>query len=253
MKQISKYLFTAFVVAALAATTGGIVLTVIFVSQISNFTISRSIASRLVTLRQAAGLPEEGEYYYTSDILTSDVFTASAFDISMREINPDYVCWIMIYGTNVDYPVVRASDNERYLNTSFLGERNRYGTLFMDYRNTGEFVPHIIIYGHNTQDGSKFGTLHNFLDDEFLANHPVITLKVNDRIVEYEIFSARLTDINDPAYFLDFSAPGSFRAFLERNGAPPDAVQILTLSTCVGRVIDDNRLVVQGALRLNGS
>ena len=118
----------------------------------------------------------------------------------------------------------------------------------MDYRNVGEYVPHIIIYGYNTADGSKFGSLRNFLDDDFLANYSMITLRVNDRLIEYEIFSVRLTDVTDPAYFLDFGTPGSFRAFLERNGAPLDAVQILTLSTCVSRGDDDERLVVQGAL-----
>jgi sortase B len=119
----------------------------------------------------------------------------------------------------------------------------------MDYRCAGEYVPHIIIYGHNTRYGDMFRELHRFLDEQFLAEYPIITLKVNDRTVEYEIFSARKTDIYDPAYHLDFSAPGSFRAFAERNGAPPNAAQIITLSTCVSGNNDDERVIVQGALR----
>ena len=70
----------------------------------------------------------------------------------------------------------------------------------------------------------------------------------NDRIVEYEIFSARLTDVHDYVYFLDFSAYGAFHEFLERTGAPPNAMQIITLSTCVSRGHDNERLIVQGAL-----
>jgi hypothetical protein len=77
----------------------------------------------------------------------------------------------------------------------------------------------------------------------------VITLIVNDRIVEYEVFSARATNINDPAYFLDFSTAGSFVTFLERCGAPADARQIITLSTCVSGNDKDERVVVQGSLR----
>ena len=170
------------------------------------------------------------------------------FDLMMLEINPDFVCWIYIHGTNVDYPVVRAKNNEKYLDLTFFGERNRHGAIFMDYRNVGEFVPHIIIYGHNTRDGSKFGSLRYFLEDDFLQNYPIITITTNGRIVKYKIFSARLTDVYDPAYFLDFSEPGSFRAFLERIDAPPDASQIITLSTCVSRGRDYERLIVQGAL-----
>ena len=59
---------------------------------------------------------------------------------------------------------------------------------------------------------------------------------------------ARMTDINDPAYYLDFSKPDSYETFLKRNGAPPDAEQIITLSTCVGTG-NDRRMIVQGALR----
>ena len=177
-----------------------------------------------------------------------DPFVLAEFDRMMLEINPDFVCWIYIGGTNIDYPVVRAADNEKYLDLTFFGEPNRHGAIFMDYRNMGAFVPHIIIYGHNTRDGTKFGSLRYFLDDGFLRENPYISLITNGRVVKYRIFSARLTDVYDPAYFLDFSEPGSFRAFLERNGAPPGASQIVTLSTCVSRGRDYERLVVQGSL-----
>lgn len=172
-----------------------------------------------------------------------------AFDAGMRDINSDSICWIKIKDTNVDYPVVRGNDNETYLNTSFFGEDNVFGTLFMDYRCEGEYVPHIIIYGHNSRHGDMFGGLDKFLDEDYRAEHPVITLNVNDRTVEYEIFSARKTNIDDPAYFLDFSAPGSFQAFSEKIGAPTDAVQIVTLSTCVSGDDDDERIIVQGVLQ----
>jgi sortase B len=173
----------------------------------------------------------------------------SVLDVEMRQINPDYICWLKIEGTAVDYPVVRAIDNEKYLNLSFYGEENTYGTLFMDYRNKGDYVPHIIIYGHNTKTGDVFGGLRNYLDEKYRAAHPVITIKVNDRMVEYEIFAARRTDINDPAYFLDFNTPGSFGSFLERIGAPAEAAQIITLSTCVSAGDDDERMIVQGAFK----
>ena len=136
-----------------------------------------------------------------------------------------------------------------YLRRSFYGEHNVFGTPFMDYRNVGDFVPHIIIYGHNTAHGNMFSDLHNFLDVDFLAENTTITLAVNDREVTYEIFAARLTTVLDPAYYLDFSYYGAFQAFLERIDAPTDAVQILTLSTCVGRGDNDERVIVQGVLR----
>ena len=89
--------------------------------------------------------------------------------------------------------------------------------------------------------------LHEFLDEQFLSERPLILFMENDSLYEYEIFSARRTDIHDPAYQLDFSAEGSWAAFLESNGAPAEAEQIITLSTCIG-ADNDRRMIVQGSL-----
>jgi sortase B len=173
-------------------------------------------------------------------------------DAQMREANDSYIGWLKIEGTTIDLPVVRGRDNVRFLNTTFGGATNSIGAIFADYRNVGEYVPHIIIYGHNAEDtdGNRlmFGGLHYFLDDEYRAAHPTITLMTNDTLAEFEVFAARFTDTTDPAYYLEFSAKGSFQAFLERINAPPDATQIITLSTCVGVGNDDRRMIVQGAL-----
>ena len=175
----------------------------------------------------------------------------SPFDAHLLEINPDYAGRLKVDGTDIDFLVVRGSDNVEYLNTTFYGEENVLGAVFMDYRCTEE-MPHVIIYGHSASDENdnalKFGKLYDFLDEDFLAMHPTITFMENNSLSEFEIFSARVTDIHDHAYHLDFSAPGSFEAFLERNGAPVDAEQIITLSTCIG-MDNDIRFIVQGAFK----
>ena len=209
---------------------------------------SRNERDSLLGIAEALELNPTRPEVRVSQLETPDPYI-SAFDLEMRDINPDYTCWISIDSTAVDYPVVRGNDNEKYLSLSFYGEKNGLGTLFMDYRCTGENVPNIIIYGHNSKQGDLFGSLRNYTDKQYLSEHPIITMKVNDRIAEFEIFTARVTDVNDPAYFLDFSESGSFREFLERCGAPDDAVQILTLSTCVSGNDADERVIVQGALR----
>jgi sortase B len=175
----------------------------------------------------------------------------SPFDAYWQEVNPHYVGWLRIDGTNVDFPVVRGRDNVRYLTTSFRGEENIVGAIFMDYRNTDLSAPHIIIYGHEvrTETGEPlmFGDLHRFTDPAHKAAHPTIVFMENDTLHEFQIFAARQTNIHDPAYQLDFSEEGAFTAFLERNNAPPTATQIITLSTCIG-TNNDYRMIVQGAL-----
>ena len=178
----------------------------------------------------------------------------SALDEEMLQINQDYVCWIRISGTNIDYPVVRGYDNKTYINTSFYGEENITGAIFMDYRVVGDYVtytygeslPHIIIYGHNLQQGTMFSQLHKLRNEQFLAENNVITLIVHDQTVNFEIFSVRLSSIEDPAYFLDFDASNSFPRFANRIDAPLKAAQIITLSTCAKGGNDSARLIVQG-------
>jgi sortase B len=186
-------------------------------------------------------------------------------DVKLHEINPDYAGWLEV-GDLFKFPVVRGEDNEKYLDISFTGELNKFGAIFMDYRNIGAFEenPHVIIFGHGYTRGESyyneeenrvggryvmFGGLKYYLYDEFLEQNQIITFREGDKVYKFDVFSARLTDIHDPAYFLDFSEPGSFRAFAERCDAPPDAAQILTLSTCYSGDDDDERIIVQAALR----
>jgi sortase B len=235
---LSVFKGIAIVAVALTSTTVLAVTAMMIIANLSQRQASREEYEALQEIAEAFLTLEHEEAPYIS-----------AFDEQMRQINPDYICWIRIDGTAIDYPVVRGDDNEKYLHTSFYGEENITGAVFMDYRNVGESLPHIIIYGHNSREGDLFGELWKLLDEEFLAQYHTITIIVNDRIVEYDIFSARITDVTDPAYQIDFSIPGSFRAFAERNGAPQDAAQIITLSTCFGGDDDDERVIVQGALR----
>jgi len=175
-------------------------------------------------------------------------------DEEMLAINNEYVCWIRIDGTNIDYPVVRGPDNDKYLNISFRGEKSVTGTVFMDYRvygdllaeNSSDIIPHIIIYGHNLRQGGIFSDLRKLLDGQFLHNNNIIKLIVNDQLIEYEIFSVKRSDVEDPAYFLAFDdGSHSFARFANKIDAPLRATQILTLSTCISTGNDDERLIVQ--------
>ena len=176
-------------------------------------------------------------------------------DAELRETNSDYVGWLSLGCCTLDEPVVRGADNVRYLDTSFKGKNNKAGTIFIDYRCLGEIdeIPHFIVYGHNTSCGQKFGCLKKYLNDDFLNKNPLIVFTVEGEPIEYRIFSVRHTDISDPAYFLNFDAEGAFKAFLERNNAPLDSTQIITLSTCVDSGAKNERLIVQGARVANSS
>ena len=208
-----------------------------------NLSANRSSAAEYVALRERSVRAEFSSF----DFAETDT-GPSALELEMLEINPNFVAWMTLDGTSIDYPVVRGDDNVRYLTTSFQGTHNRNGALFMDFRNLGDLttLPHLIVYGHNSRQGGMFTDLHSFLEDSFLANNNTISLVVGNETLTFNIFSARLTDVTDYAYFIDFSADHAFTLFADRLGAPLNATQIITLSTCTNCSNDDARLIVQG-------
>jgi len=227
--------------------TIGLIIAIVIFAVVALFTTLAVISNRsnLRAAREEYDFLREFAGEIESESGGTGTAQLSALDIEMRQINPDYVCWIRIDGTNIDYPVVRGQDNEKYLHTSFYGEESDAGAIFMDYRNVGEYLRHTIIYGHNLIQGGMFTDLRKFLTGSFMQENNIITLIVNDNEIKFEIFSARLSDIHDPAYNLDLGTPRDFARFADRINAPLTADQILTLSTCTSNRGDDARIIVQ--------
>lgn len=75
---------------------------------------------------------------------------------ALKAQNSDFIAWIQIPGTNVDYPVVLSDDTEYYLHHSFSGASSKLGTLFSltktDYETPGK---NIAVYGHNINSSGQ--------------------------------------------------------------------------------------------------
>ena len=90
---------------------------------------------------------------------------------------PQAVAWLYSAGTNIDYPVMQASDNDYYLRRLPSGEWNMSGSLFMDYRCAPDFSDGLsVIYGHNMDDGSMFASLENYTMQVWYDDHPDMEL-----------------------------------------------------------------------------
>ena len=84
-------------------------------------------------------------------------------------ITEDMVAWITIDGTNIDYPVMQAADNMKYLNLNPYGEYSLSGSIFLDSRNSADFSDdYSILYGHHMEYGVMFGALDEFLDEKYM-------------------------------------------------------------------------------------
>ena len=166
----------------------------------------------------------------------------------LAAINRDFIGWINANNNLIDYPVVRGSDNSRYINTTFFGSRNSAGTIFMDYRNSNGFDEQVaILYGHFTRDGSMFSSLLSFLNEGHRRSNPNITITTRDgRTLTYRVFAARLTDAWDEAYAVGLHE--SARASEVFPNAPAGANRFLLLSTCTRSPNEDERILVFAAL-----
>lgn len=94
------------------------------------------------------------------------------FDALAAE-NGDTVAWLYSADTPINYPVVQSVDNDYYLRRGFNGKYNYYGTLFVDYRTSGDFSgKNTLVYGHNMKNAEMFGSLINYKEQEYFDAHP---------------------------------------------------------------------------------
>ena len=95
-------------------------------------------------------------------------------DFTIVESNSNGKCsWIYIPDSAIDYPIVQADDNEKYLSTDAYGNASKSGAIFLDCNNSVLMDDtKSIIYGHSMKDGSMFGTLKNFVQEGVYETYP---------------------------------------------------------------------------------
>ena len=159
--------------------------------------------------------------------------------------NPDFVAWLRIPGTNVDYPVVQTDNPDYYLNHTFSGKSSVVGTLFSladaDYAAPGR---NIAIYGHHLRSSGEkmFTSLMRYKNPDFYEDNQTIVLDSLYRHSEYTIFAVVNMKVGDwePSR-TTFSGNAAFMAFVNRakseslydTGVEVGADDhILTLITC---------------------
>ena len=134
--------------------------------------------------------------------------------------NPDFVAWLRIPGTNVDYPVVQTDNPDYYLNHTFSGKSSVVGTLFSladaDYAAPGR---NIAIYGHHLRSSGEkmFTSLMRYKNPDFYEDNQTVMLDSLYRHREYTIFAVMNMKVGDwePSR-TTFSGDAAFMAFVNR-------------------------------------
>ena len=175
----------------------------------------------------------------------------------LLEKNSDTVAWLNVNNTNINYPVVQASDNDYYLNHSFDNSYNEAGWVFLDYRNSSDFSGrNNIIYAHSRLDKTMFGSLSRVLKSSWYtdkSNH-IIRLSTPSENTLWQIFSVYVieeesyyitTNFNDDDSYIEFLNTIRDRSRYDFDVELSDSDKIITLSTCYS---DSERTVVHAKL-----
>ena len=175
----------------------------------------------------------------------------------LKSVNEDVVGWIYVDALpDISYPIVKGKDNQTYLHQTYEKNYNFAGTIFVDYENSGDFSDcNTLVYGNNMKNGSMFGHLKKFReDDKLYKQDKYFWILTPERNYRYEIISAYTTGVNSDTYTL-FKGPGEeFEKYLETIKGYSEIKtddtdltikdKIVTLSTCTGN--ESTRFVVQG-------
>lgn len=177
------------------------------------------------------------------------------FEMLWQE-NKDIIAWIYCADTPINYPIVQSNDNDYYLRRRLDGQYSTAGTLFLDYRNSADFLNrNSIVYGHNMKVDTMFGTLVDYCEQAYYDAHPIMWLITPQQSYKIELFAGYFTEPISDAYSLqenetDFKIYVN-SAFSKSTFSSPiqidDINTIITMSTC-SDTAEDTRYVVLGNL-----
>lgn len=228
------------------------------------------------TVQTTMAIPEETEASEPTDMAEEDTAepesepqneqkeeTASLVDPFEKyrriyEKNRDFVGWISIEGTKIDYPVMQSPDAPNfYIDHGFDKKTSKYGVPYVQENCDVELSDNVIIYGHHMRNGSMFTDLCKYADAAFYKAHPVIcfdTLAGSGRYAILAVFKTSANPGEGFAYhgFVNAESEDAYQKYvtlckalsLYDTGVHAEpGEQLLTLSTCEYS-LDNGRFVV---------
>lgn len=171
----------------------------------------------------------------------------------LKSINSDTVGWIKINNTNIDYPIVKGTDNSYYLNHSFYKYQNINGWIFENSQNSPYFDDdNTVIFGHNTNARTMFSELRDIYKGK-LGTDINIYIYLENESFAYKVFSIYLSKPSETTNITkylndDIVLSMKNNSKLNFNIDVTSEDKILTLSTC-NNVTSDR--IIMHAKKLN--
>lgn len=194
--------------------------------------------------------------------IEEDAAPGAEFGINFEALiayNPDVVGWIRIPGTGVNYSLVQAEDNSKYLRHSIDLTWNEFGWPFLDYKNAPDFTDkNTVLYGHNIVSGLMFADVTNIYNGSLGTDVEIDIYRSDYRLLKYKVFSAYVYDPENYYLTTHFANDEQYSTYLNTmisrsvwNFNQDVSVDdtIITLSTCTSDA--KRRIVVHAKLVSN--
>ena len=219
------------------------------------FAIIFLVCAGLLVKRLIDDKKTEGEFAALSDLIDETAEPAEEGETNAEkfarlvERNSEFIGWISIEDTNLDFPVMYSPTRaDFYLRHDFEGEYSNYGVPYLDEDCTltaDSRSSNLIIYGHNMKTGTIFGCLTGYKESSYYAEHPYIQFDTLYGDGTYEVFAAFAIDVvsdtsfayntyidMDEAAFDKFVGEVKRRSDVDSGITPEYGDELLTLSTC---------------------
>lgn len=186
--------------------------------------------------------------------------------------NKDFVGWLRIDGTKLDYPVMQSpvSEANYYLYRDYNGDNSTRGSIYAR-EECDVFTPgdNVTMYGHNMKDGSMFAALNAYVDKSAWDNNSLVffdTFNHETGEVQYHVYKIfavfkttanlgegftyqRFENAANKQEFDEFVSNCKKLSFYDTGITPQYGDKMICLSTCE-YTLDNGRLVV-AAVRIS--
>lgn len=158
---------------------------------------------------------------------------------AVAAITPNYRCWLTVYDTKIDYPVVQGEDDLFYASHDIYGKSSLTGAIYLAANNSGDFSDsYNLIYGHHMADGIMFGALDYFETESYFNSHRTGEIITDNRVYDLNFFAVLDTNAYEPMVYRAGSRDldelrawlKQYATFYDEEAAEGD--KIVALSTC---------------------
>ncbi|WP_316518176.1 class B sortase [Neglectibacter sp. CSJ-5] len=175
----------------------------------------------------------------------------------LHSYNSDFVGWIRVPGTEINYPVMQSPDEPNfYLRRNFEKEYSNLGTPYLQENCDIRTCDNLIIYGHHMLDGGMFSDLELYKKEAFFEQHKYVRFDTLDELGLYEVMAVIITTAyqsdsfqyynyteNNELTFNTYVDECKQRALYDTGMDAEYGDKLITLSTCEYSS-DNGRLIV---------